>query len=64
MPPLSMGRNIRVQFQGGRSASVYLLDRFPAQDDRNGWDINTGAISWFNGSGISVVTPTGEQASF
>ncbi|WP_179965050.1 hypothetical protein [Mycolicibacterium sarraceniae] len=25
------------------------------QDDRSGWDINTGAFSWFNNSGVAVV---------
>jgi diacylglycerol O-acyltransferase / trehalose O-mycolyltransferase len=64
VPSVSMGRNIRVQFQGGGAAAVYLLDGFRAQDDRNGWDINTGAFSWFHGSGISVVMPVGGKASF
>jgi diacylglycerol O-acyltransferase/trehalose O-mycolyltransferase len=43
---------------------VYLLDGLRAQDDRNGWDINTGAFSWFNGSGLSVVMPVGGMSSF
>ena len=50
VPSAAMGRNITVQFQGGPRA-VYLLDGLRAQDDRNGWDINTGAFSWFDGFG-------------
>ncbi|SOJ57495.1 Diacylglycerol acyltransferase/mycolyltransferase Ag85B [Mycobacterium simulans] len=64
VPSPSMGRDIRVQFQGGGPAAVFLLDGMRAQDDRNGWDINTGAFSWFNGSGISVLMPVGGESSF
>jgi diacylglycerol O-acyltransferase / trehalose O-mycolyltransferase / mycolyltransferase Ag85 len=64
VPSAAMGRNIRVQFQGGGPHAVYLLDGLRAQDDRNGWDINTGAFSWFNGSGLSVVMPVGGMSSF
>lgn len=64
VPSPSMGRNIRVQFQGGGPHSVYLLDGLRAQEDANGWDINTGAFEWFYQSGISVVMPVGGQASF
>ena len=64
VPSGAMGRNIRVQFQGGGPHAVYLLDGLRAQDDRNGWDINTGAFSWFNGSGLSVVMPVGGMSSF
>jgi diacylglycerol O-acyltransferase/trehalose O-mycolyltransferase len=68
----SMGRNIRVQFQGpGESAenlppsrAVYLLDGLRAQDDYSGWDINTPAFEWFFNSGISTVMPVGGQSSF
>jgi diacylglycerol O-acyltransferase / trehalose O-mycolyltransferase len=64
VPSPSMGRDIRVQFQGGGPHAVYLLDGLRAQDDRNGWDINTGAFEWFNGSGLSVIMPVGGQSSF
>jgi len=64
VPSAAMGRDIRVQFQGGGPHAVYLLDGLRAQDDRNGWDINTGAFSWFNGSGLSVVMPVGGMSSF
>ncbi|BBZ34587.1 esterase family protein [Mycolicibacterium confluentis] len=64
VPSAAMGRNIRVQFQGGGPHAVYLLDGLRAQDDRSGWDINTGAFSWFNGSGLSVVMPVGGMSSF
>ena len=60
----SMNRNIRVQFQGGGPHAVYLLDGLRAQDDYNGWDINTAAFEWFYKSGISVVMPVGGQSSF
>ncbi|WP_445169480.1 alpha/beta hydrolase-fold protein [Mycolicibacterium sp. Dal123E01] len=64
VPSPSMGRNITVQFQGGGPRAVYLLDGLRAQDDRSGWDINTGAFSWFNDSGVSVVMPVGGMSSF
>nr|WP_102145210.1 alpha/beta hydrolase family protein [Mycobacterium sp. QGD 101] len=60
----SMGRDIRVQFQPGGPKAVYLLDGQRAQDDFNGWDINTPAFEWFHESGISVVMPVGGQSSF
>ena len=60
----SMNRNIRVQFQGGGPHAVYLLDGLRAQDDYNGWDINTPAFEWYNGSGLSVIMPVGGQSSF
>jgi diacylglycerol O-acyltransferase/trehalose O-mycolyltransferase len=60
----SMGRNIRVQFQGSGPRAVYLLDGLRAQDDYSGWDINTPAFEWFYQSGISVVMPVGGQSSF
>src|SRR6478672_10230860 len=70
----AMGRNVRVQFQPGGAAAptsspggpkaVYLLDGMRAQDDYNGWDINTAAFEWFYNSGVSVVMPVGGQSSF
>ena len=59
-----MGRDIKVQFQGGGPHAVYLLDGLRAQDDASGWDINTAAFEWFYQSGISVVMPVGGQSSF
>ena len=66
VPSASMGRDIKVQFQSGgpNSPSVYLLDGLRAQDDFNGWDINTPAFEWYDGSGLSVVMPVGGQSSF
>lgn len=64
VPSPSMGRDIPVQFQGGGTHAVYLLDGLRARDDRNGWDIETGAFSWFDGSGLSVVMPVGGMSSF
>jgi len=60
----AMNRNIRIQFQGGGPHAVYLLDGLRAQDDYNGWDINTPAFEWFYQSGISTVMPVGGQSSF
>ncbi len=68
----AMGRSVRVEFESGgpagaaatSSKAVYLLDGLRAQDDYNGWDINTSAFEWFNGSGVSVVMPVGGQSSF
>jgi diacylglycerol O-acyltransferase / trehalose O-mycolyltransferase len=66
VPSASMGRDIKVQFQSGgaNSPAVYLLDGLRAQDDFNGWDINTAAFEWYNGSGLSIVMPVGGQSSF
>jgi diacylglycerol O-acyltransferase/trehalose O-mycolyltransferase len=66
VPSSSMGRDIKVQFQSGGSGSpaVYLLDGLRAQDDFNGWDINTPAFEWYYESGLSVVMPVGGQSSF
>ena len=59
-----MNRNIRIQFQGGGPHAVYLLDGLRAQDDYNGWDINTPAFEWYHQSGLSVVMPVGGMSSF
>src|SRR5271156_3699570 len=66
VPSASMGRSIKVQFQpGGTNApAVYLLDGLRAQDDYNGWDINTPAFEEFYQSGLSVIMPVGGQSSF
>jgi diacylglycerol O-acyltransferase / trehalose O-mycolyltransferase / mycolyltransferase Ag85 len=66
VPSPSMGRDIKIQFQSGGDGSpaVYLLDGLRAQDDFNGWDINTQAFEWFLDSGLSIVMPVGGQSSF
>jgi diacylglycerol O-acyltransferase / trehalose O-mycolyltransferase len=66
VPSAAMGHSITVQFQSGGSNSpaVYLLDGLRAQDDYNGWDINTPAFEWYYQSGLSVVMPVGGQSSF
>ena len=63
VPSASMGRDIKVEFQSGgaNAPAVYLLDGLRAQDDFNGWDINTPAFEWYQGSGLSVVMPVGGQ---
>lgn len=60
----SMNRDIRIQFQGGGPKAVYLLDGLRAQEDYNGWDINTPAFEWFYQSGLSTIMPVGGQSSF
>ena len=64
VPSPAMGRNIHVQFQGGGPHAVYLLDGLRAQDDANGWDINTAAFEWYYQSGLSLAMPVGGQSSF
>jgi diacylglycerol O-acyltransferase / trehalose O-mycolyltransferase len=66
VPSPSMGRDIRVEFLSGgeNSHAVYLLDSMEAGDDFNGWDINTAAFDWYNGSGLSLAMPVGGKASF
>ena len=64
VPSPAMNRNIRVEFQGGGPHSVYLLDGLRAEDETNGWDINTAAFEWYFQSGLSLVMPVGGQSSF
>ena len=66
VPSAGMGHDIKIQFQSGgaNSPAVYLLDGLRAQDDFNGWDINTPAFEWYYNSGLSVVMPVGGQSSF
>ena len=65
VPSPSMGRDIKIQFQKGTGAkAVYLLDGLRAQDDYNGWDINTQAFEWFLDTPLSIVMPVGGQSSF
>ena len=59
VPSVSMQRQIKVEFQGGGTHAVYLLDGMLAQDDYNGWDKFTPAFDWFDQSGLSVIMPTG-----
>ncbi|WP_019972407.1 alpha/beta hydrolase-fold protein [Mycobacterium sp. 141] len=71
VPSASMGRNIKVSFQpgdgpatAGGTPALYLLDGLRAQDDENGWDINTAAFEWYYQSGLALVMPVGGQSSF
>lgn len=66
VPSPSMGRDIKVQFQSGgaNAPAIYMLDGLRAQDDFNGWDINTQAFEWYLDSGLSMVMPVGGQSSF
>ena len=62
--PVPHGAGIVPPAQTGPEKAVYLLDGLRAQDDFNGWDINTQAFEWFNDSGVAVVMPVGGQSSF
>ena len=66
VPSAGMGTDIKVQFQSGgpNAPGVYLLDGLRAQDDFNGWDINTAAFEWYLDSGLAVIMPVGGQSSF
>jgi diacylglycerol O-acyltransferase/trehalose O-mycolyltransferase len=66
VPSAAMGRNIKIQYQSGgaNAPALYLLDGMRAQEDFNGWDINTPAFEWYLQSGLSVVMPVGGQSSF
>ncbi len=64
VPSAAMGRDVKVQFQGGGPHAVYLLDGLRARDDVNGWDIETAAFEWYYQSGLSVVMPVGGMSSF
>ncbi|KUI41935.1 diacylglycerol acyltransferase/mycolyltransferase Ag85A [Mycobacterium sp. IS-1590] len=66
VPSTAMNRTVRVEFlgAGADTPALYLLDSMEAGDDLNGWDINTAAFDWFDGSGISVVMPVGGKSSF
>src|ERR1700754_832134 len=57
VPSAGMGHDIKVEFQSGgaNAPAVYLLDGLRAQDDFNGWEINTPAFEWYLQSGLSLV---------
>ncbi|WP_205874561.1 esterase family protein [Mycobacterium camsae] len=64
VPSASMNRQVKVEFQGGGTRAVYLLDGMLARDDFNGWDIHLAVFEWFARSGLSLVLPVGGEASF
>ncbi|KRQ23273.1 diacylglycerol acyltransferase/mycolyltransferase Ag85A [Mycobacteroides sp. H001] len=64
VPSPSMGRDIKVQFQGGGPKAIYLLDGQRAREDYSGWDIETTAFEDYYQSGVSLVMPVGGQSSF
>ncbi|EUA16258.1 antigen 85-C domain protein [Mycobacterium xenopi 4042] len=53
VPSPAMGRDIPVEFESGGPGShaLYLLDTMEAADDVNGWDRDTAAFDWYQGSG-------------
>ena len=58
-----MNRDIKVEFQGGGTKALYLLDGQRAREDWNGWDIETPAFEWYYQSGVSLIMPVGGQSS-
>ena len=59
VPSPSMGRDIKIQFQKGTGSHVvFLLDGLRAQEDYNGWDINTQAFEWFFDRGSRSSCPS------
>src|SRR5258707_14857174 len=54
VPSPSMGRDIKVQFQGGGTQAVYLLDRLRVQYVYNGRDTNTPSFDKFDQSVIDA----------
>ncbi|HZQ32806.1 MAG TPA: alpha/beta hydrolase family protein [Mycobacterium sp.] len=64
VPSPSMGRDIKVEFQGGGDHAVYMLDGLRARDDWSGWDIELPTFEWYLNSGLSVVMPVGGMSSF
>src|SRR6476646_7938916 len=66
VPSAAMGNDIKIPRRSGGAGApgVYLLDGLRAQDDFNGWDINTPAFEWYLDSGLAVVMPVGGQSSF
>lgn len=69
----SMGVPIQVQMLLARDwnskptekfPSVYMLDGLRAQDNENGWTLETDAESFFADKNINVVLPVGGQSSF
>ncbi len=63
VPSAAMGRDIKVEFQGGGPKALYLLDGQRAREDFSGWDIETTAFEDYYQSGISMVMPVGGQSS-
>ncbi|NLE80602.1 MAG: esterase family protein [Rhodococcus sp.] len=49
---------------GNTDRVVYLLDGLRAQDDLNGWEINTDAGPFLASKNINVVQPVGGESSF
>ena len=62
--PVPHGTGIVPPASAAPQKAVYLLDGLRAQDDFNGWDVNTPAFEWFNDSGVAVVMPVGGESSF
>lgn len=49
---------------GNTSRVVYALDGLRAQNDLNGWEINTAVARTMSAAGINVVMPVGGESSF
>jgi diacylglycerol O-acyltransferase/trehalose O-mycolyltransferase len=62
--PAPVPHGLGIQPPAAPSKALYLLDGLRAQDDFNGWDINTPAFEWFYDSGVALVLPVGGESSF
>ncbi len=69
----SMGRNIQVQILLARDwnqspderfPALYMLDGLRAQDDQNGWIINTDVENFYKDKNVNVILPVGGESSF
>ena len=69
----AMGTNIQVQLLLARDwnqspqerfAQLYMLDGLRAQNDNNGWTINTDVENFYKDKNVNVVLPVGGESSF
>ncbi|HEY9312219.1 alpha/beta hydrolase-fold protein [Williamsia sp.] len=69
----AMGTNIQVQLLLARDwnyrpsntfPQMYMLDGLRAQEDQNGWIINTNVEDFYKDKNVNVVLPVGGESSF
>ncbi|PYE18477.1 S-formylglutathione hydrolase FrmB [Williamsia limnetica] len=69
----AMGTNIQVQVLLARDwnyrpankfPQMYMLDGLRAQDDQNGWILNTNIEDFYKDKNVNVVLPVGGESSF
>ena len=59
-----LARDWNSQPDGEVPGAVYMLDGLRAQDNENGWTLETDAESFFADKNVNVVLPVGGQSSF